>query len=185
MASELQVTHTTGKTVYANIVSGNGADVGKIWSVSGSAFESYLTANFGNYDIALTEQGTASKIYLGTFDTNIITGLFFIQFREQAGGSPAETDDIIGTETLTCNGSDVVAKFDPTKDTVAEHAQVVPSKTPTYEDLFAAWWAGFRNGRTTTSTEDKFENDAGTVIFKRTVSDDGSVFTAGKLLVGP
>lgn len=185
MANELQVIHTTGKTVYANIISGNGADVGKIWSVSGSAFEAYSTANFGNYDIALTEQGTASQIFLGTFDTNITTGLYFIQFREQAGGSPAESDDIIGTETLTWNGSDVVAKFDPTKDTVSEHTQVAPSKIPTYEKMFAAWWTGFRNGRTTTGAVDKFEDDAGTVIFKRTISDDGSTFTAGKLVTGP
>lgn len=185
MANELQQTHTTGKTVYANIIAGNGADVGKIWSVTGSAFEAYSTANFGNYDIALTEQGTASQIYLGTFDASIVAGLYFIQFREQAGGSPAESDTIIGTETLTWDGSAVVRSFAPVTDTVAEHTQAQPAAAPTYAKMFAAWWSGFRQGRKTTATEDKFEDDAGTVIFKRTISDDGTTFTATKMVSGP
>ena len=90
MAGELQIRHSTGSTVYAQIRSATGA----IWN--GTAFETYDTANIATYDIAMVEQGTASQIYIGTFPATISAGTYYASFRAQAGGSPAETDTFVG-----------------------------------------------------------------------------------------
>jgi len=133
----------------------------------------------------LTEQGTASGIYLGTFQASIPAGHYWLLTYERTGGSPAEGDTPVGEETVTWDGADIVRAFAPVTDTVPEHPQAQPAAAPTYEKMYAAWWQGFRNGRKTTSTEDKYENDAGTVTFKQTISDDGSTFTATKMVSGP
>lgn len=185
MANEIQAKLTTGKNSYTLILAANGADVGKIRDLGGASFETYVTANLDNYDTVLTEQGTASGIYLGTFQASIPAGLYWLLTYERAGGSPAEGDTLVGEETITWDGAAIVRAFAPVTDTVPEHPQSQPAAAPTYEKMWAAWWSGFRQGRKTTSTDDKFENDAGAVIFKRTVSDDGATFTAGKLIVGP
>lgn len=99
MASELQIRYDTAQTVYAQKRSA----VGTIWN--GTALEAYLTANIANYDIAMVEQGTASQIYVGTFPPTAVPGTYRLTYWDQAGGSPAESDTYIGTETLEWSGS--------------------------------------------------------------------------------
>lgn len=100
MANELQISYTTAKTVYALIRN----SAGQIWN--GSAFESYTTLNYTNYDIAATEQGTASAFYVASFPTLITTpGNYSIVFKSQTGGTPAETDPTIGAGNFEWNGS--------------------------------------------------------------------------------
>lgn len=79
---------STGQTLYATIRN----LAGQIWN--GSAFEAYATANIATYDIALTEQGTASKVYAFTFPAAITaSGMYFVDIYVYAvAGTPAETD---------------------------------------------------------------------------------------------
>lgn len=109
MAGELQIAHATAKTVYAQIRSATGT----IWNTAGTpAFESYNTSNIGDYDIALTEQGTASGYYVGTFPTGITTpGAYTVTYFERAGGSPAETDIKLGVEVIQWSGTAVVPLY--------------------------------------------------------------------------
>lgn len=95
MAAELQINHNAGATVYAIIRSA----VGTVWN--GNALEAYVTANYSTYKIALTEQGSASGYYTGTFpvDTDIPAGVYTVTYKQQAGGSPAEADQTIGVES--------------------------------------------------------------------------------------
>src|SRR6185295_2126281 len=77
---------------------------GKYWN--GSAFETYTTANRGDYDVAATEQGTSSGIYHADFPTGITSSGTYECFGYlQPGGSPAETDAPLGTTKVDWTGS--------------------------------------------------------------------------------
>jgi hypothetical protein len=97
MAGELQVTNTTGTNMYALIRNENGL----IWN--GSTFVSYVTANLATYAVTLTEQGTASGYYIGTFPT-VTLGLYNVVAYQRAGGSPAEGDTVKGAATVYWEG---------------------------------------------------------------------------------
>lgn len=95
MANEIlliPVPYLTGRTVYAQVRNA----VGQIWNTSSVAFESYTTANIANYKIALTEQGTASGQYVGTFPSQITVGVYGITAFLQAAGAVAEGDQPLG-----------------------------------------------------------------------------------------
>lgn len=99
MAGELQRRFTTGQTIYAQVRS----PVGTIWN--GTALEAYLTANIANYDVAMTEQGTASQLYAGTFPAAAVAGVYRVSYWDRVGGAPAETDTYIDTEWIEWSGS--------------------------------------------------------------------------------
>lgn len=108
MSKEIQVAHVrTGKTLYALIRNATGS----VWQTTTNTFVSYATANLANYDVALTEEGTASRYYAGDFPTNINTaGVYSVAVFEQAGGSPAEGDTLVAVGDLHWNGTAVVAR---------------------------------------------------------------------------
>lgn len=107
MAGEVQCTHTTARTLYALIRN----SIGQVWDTVDVAFETYATAQLENYDVALSEQGTASGYYTGTFPTDITTaGVYSVVVYDRAGGSPAETDTLVATGDLHWTGS-VVAEY--------------------------------------------------------------------------
>lgn len=84
---------------------------------NGATFEAYVTANLGAYDIpSLAEQGTASRFYPFTFPGAIAAGLFSFTIFEQAGGSPAETDLLVGVGFIHWDGSAEVIPFDVAVD---------------------------------------------------------------------
>lgn len=102
MAAEIQGKGPgTGRTCYFTIRTRTGT----IWNTVGAAFEAYNVANFADYDVAMTEQGTASNYYVGNFPTAIVPGVYSIEAKQQAGGTPAETDVTWGTETYQWNGT--------------------------------------------------------------------------------
>ena len=205
MANEIQAKHTTGKNAYTLILAANGADVGKIRDLGGASFETYVTANLDNYDTVLTEQGTASGIYLGTFQASIPAGLYWLLTYERAGGSPAEGDTPVGEETVTWNGTAFVdltgllvalsttGKSDVNgemvdvmdTDTIPELSQGQPPTTPTHRQSSMLLYMLIRNKKTASPTLEEIFNNAGTVITKGTLSDAAGVFTRAKLVSGP
>ena len=102
MASELQTDFLSGQTVYFQVRN----SVGKIWN--GSSFVTYVTANVNLYAIAATEQGTASGYYAANMPA-VIAGVYNIVAKQQAGGSPAETDFTVGTGIVEWDGSNVLS----------------------------------------------------------------------------
>ena len=70
-------------------------------------------------------------------------------------------------------------------EAMAELAQAAPSATPTMRALLAALYMGMRNAKTVTSTTKTYANDAGTVVFKSALSDDGTTYTEAELVSGP
>ncbi len=106
MAGELFCTSASAATLYAQITSATGT----IWNTSAAAFQAYATATIGDYDVAMAEQGTASKRYVGTFPTGITTpGLYRATYFIRAGGSPAETDTIVSSEMISWTGTAMTA----------------------------------------------------------------------------
>ena len=103
MAGEIQTSFQAGRTVYALIRSRTGT----IWNTSGGtgAFETYTTAVYTSYAISLTEQGTASAFYAGTFPSAIVPGVYGLTAKNQLGGSAAETDPTVAAGDLQWNGS--------------------------------------------------------------------------------
>ncbi len=69
--------------------------------------------------------------------------------------------------------------------TLAELAQGIPSATPTLRNALMLLYMAMRNLTTTSSSLLEINNDAGTVIAKSTLADDGSDFTKAKLASGP
>lgn len=91
MAEQIQVQFSlAAATLYAVIRN----SAGEAWDTVASAFEAYATANLGDYDIALTEQGTASRYYAADFPA-LAAGLYNVAVFRRAGASPAETDPIV------------------------------------------------------------------------------------------
>lgn len=98
MAKEITANDTTGGAVYAILVDA----VGRTYN--GSSFEAIQDANWGNYDIALTEAG-ATGIYQGDMPAVAAGVYYFVAFR-QAGGSPAVSDTKVGVSpTFQWDGS--------------------------------------------------------------------------------
>jgi hypothetical protein len=98
MPNQIQVSTTTGSTIYALVR--NAASL--IWN--GSGFETYETANYANYPLSMTEQGSHSGYYAGPFPI-VIPGEYEIVMKAQSGGSPAETDQSAGNQTVVWDGT--------------------------------------------------------------------------------
>lgn len=103
MAAELQIDaqQATGGTVYFLLRN----TTGSIWN--GSSFVTYVDADIANYDIAATEQGTASGYFVGTMP-GVAAGVYNVVAKQRAGGSPAVTDFSIGWGAIQWTGSAVL-----------------------------------------------------------------------------
>ncbi len=96
MANEIQHTHgATGSTLYFVISD----DTGDVWDTTGTpAFETRTVAKWanGDYKIAMTETPASSYFYLGTLPAAAAETITVTVYN-QAGGSPAVSDSIVGT----------------------------------------------------------------------------------------
>lgn len=68
---------------------------------------------------------------------------------------------------------------------IAELPQAQPDATPSWEEAIMFLYMALRNARTDTAAGSNISNDAGTVIAKAALSDNGSTFTKDKFVSGP
>lgn len=109
MANELEVSFSSGKTIYFQVRSSSGL----IWNTSSLVFQAYLTANVLSYSVAATEQGSASGFYTASFPTGITTpGQYNIIAKVQTGGSPAESDSTIAVGDFQWGGAAILPRSD-------------------------------------------------------------------------
>jgi len=108
MAGEIQVSAEAGKTLYSLIRNA----VGQVWNTSGGtgAFEAYATPQYAEYDISLTEQGTASAYYTGTIPSAVPAGELSVVAKEQIGGSVAESDPDVANGTIQWDGTLIIPR---------------------------------------------------------------------------
>ncbi len=97
MANEIHFSYTTGLTLYAVR-----RDItGKVAVSAGSSWEAWGASSHDadDYDVTMTENGTGSSHYVGSFDasSNITdAGYYFVDIYKQVGGSPATGDPLVG-----------------------------------------------------------------------------------------
>lgn len=103
MAGELGASFLTGKTAYFLVRN----RTSQIWSTSGGtgAFENYSTANYANYSISASEQGTASAYYTATMPAAVPAGTYGSVLKQQIAGSVAETDPTVAAGNVEWNGT--------------------------------------------------------------------------------
>lgn len=132
MANELQAYTTTGLTVYSVLLN----SVGQVWN--GSTFVTINSANWTDYDIAMTE--ATAGIYLGDMPAAAAGGYAYVAY-EQAGASPAVTDTTPGDGYIEWNGSaelDLADLATPTNITAGTITTVTNlTNAPTNGDLTA------------------------------------------------
>jgi len=93
------------RTIYAVVFN----PTGKVWNTSSEEFETYATANRADYDIPLTEQGTSSGIYIGSFPSAITaSGTYQWVSYIQDGGTPSESDNRADSGEVDWTGSAAV-----------------------------------------------------------------------------
>lgn len=118
MAGEIRLPHpssSTGLTLYALLWD----STSQVCTTSSGAFGAYATGSLANYDIALTEKGTGSSFYAGNVPSNVAAGVYLATIYEQAGGSPAEGDYLIGTQTIEWSGTAVISLYSRLAPTTA------------------------------------------------------------------
>jgi hypothetical protein len=86
--------------------------------------------------------------------------------------------------TLTTGSEDAIVDKVRT-ETLPELSQAQPAATPTIGDALMLMYQALRNNGAATASERRIVNDAGTVICKAPLADDGVTFTQGKLVSGP
>jgi hypothetical protein len=104
MAKEIQVAGITPSitTFYARITN---PTTGQIWNTTVGVFQNYATATIAQYRTDLTEEGTASGYYTGTFPPTIPAGTYDVLVYQRLGGAAAQTDPPIAQGKITWNGS--------------------------------------------------------------------------------
>jgi len=103
MANELAfVYHTTGvTTLYVYI---REPETGKIRDVVAGAWDTLTAADWDDYDIALSEADTGSKLYQANAPTDLLgTGHYEFVVCNRAGGSVAATDRALYKGTFGAN----------------------------------------------------------------------------------
>ena len=102
MANEIQIRHTeTGSSLYAVIR--NSAN--QYWETTLPGFQTLSPGDWHDYEITLTEFPAGGYTYVGTFPAAIGVGLYSVDIYEQAGGSPAITDQLIASGEMNWSGT--------------------------------------------------------------------------------
>lgn len=167
MASELQVDYLSGKVVYFQVRN----SVGQIYNTAGAAFEAYSTANIADYDIAGTEQGTASAFYTGNMPS-VAAGIYSIVAKERIGGSPAESDISIGWGNLEWGGTVVTGLGTPYGEPTG-----APPLSASLLDKIGYLYMVLRNQLTITASAKTFFDDGGAAEWSKALTDDGTTYT--------
>jgi hypothetical protein len=92
----------TGQTEYATIRNASR----QYWNTQTPALESLTVANWANYAVTLSETPASSYFYVGSWPAALSTaGWYWVDVFEQAGGSPAISDTLVGTYDAYWDGS--------------------------------------------------------------------------------
>lgn len=125
--------------------------------------------------IILPVSGVDLRLWLGIAVNALISGR--VDANAQVVG-----DKTGYTLTTAADGSIADAVWD---EVIAELAQAQPATTPTARALVMLLYMALRNDSAATASERRIKNDAGTVVTKAPLADDGTTFTQGKLVTGP
>ncbi len=150
------VSPATSKTV-AITISKNGAAFG---NPSAGATNATEIGNGWYYvDLSTTDTGTLGPVAVR--------------------GTATSSDDAGANFRVVSN---VSAGFD---GAMAELSQATPSATPSWQAALMLLYMTMRNQMSVTATQKSIYNDAGTVIVKKVLSDDGTTYNEAEAVSGP
>ena len=102
-----------------------------------------------------------------------------------AGGLPTDsTGKTSFNDITTANVNTEVVDVLKT-DTISDLSQGAPPATPTFEEAVMYLYSALRNKIDVDSSNKEFHNDAGTVIWKKGLSDNGTTYTEAEGVTGP
>jgi hypothetical protein len=101
MAYEIQADYASGNVLYAIIRS----PAGQVWRPVGRALEDWGAGGhtIDDYDIPLTDR--SGSRHVGSFDSDIPGGGYYIQVFRRAGGNPADTDALVCSREILWTGA--------------------------------------------------------------------------------
>ena len=172
-AVNLSATNIDVDQVVASVSGAVGSVTGAVGSVAagGIAAASFAAGAIDAAAIAANAIG-ASEVADGAIDA--------ATFAAGAINAAAIATDAIDADALAADAvNEIWAKA------IAELAQAAPSATPAVLDAIAMLYMIARNQVTVTATSKTFSNDAGTVVFKKALSDDGVTYTEAETAAGP
>ena len=123
---------------------------------------------------ALTTVGSVGKLLVDNINATISSRSTY------AGGAVAS---VTAEVEITQTSADKV--FGAAGAALPELAQGIPSATPSPRAAIMALYMALRNKLDVTATTKSVTNDAGTVIFKKALSDDGTTYSEAEAVSGP
>lgn len=125
MANSIQVSFQSAQTVYAIV---RNQTSGFLWSVTSGYFENFISGNWSDYSVGLTEQGV-SAFYQGNFPPGISPGVYSVVAKQQLGGSPLQTDPTVGAGDMQISFSGNTLSL-ATLATSGQVSQFLPIRLP-------------------------------------------------------
>jgi hypothetical protein len=138
-------------------------------AVTASTYDTY-----GNYIVTLS-----------TTDTNTI-GTLRAQFIETATCLPVWADfqvveEAVFDELLTASAAGVAGELD---EAISELAVAAPSATPSLRNAVMALYMALRNKVDVDASFKEVHNDAGTIVFKKALTDNGTTYSEAEAQSG-
>ena len=158
------------------------ADIDAILTDTGTTLPGTISTIDTNVDAILVDTGTTLPGTLSTINTNVSSVL---TDTAEIGAAGAGLTGVGGMSTtmkaqINTEVSDVLKT-----DTITEIAQGTPTATPTFEQAVMYVYMALRNKIDITSATKEFHNDAGTVIWKKALTDDGTTYSEAEGVTGP
>ena len=173
-----------GVTDVSNDVGITQAGADKVWGTAARV----LTAGTNLNDIEVNVTAMAANVLTASaLNADAVTEIID-NFETQSQADPTgfhvnmmEVEGTAGKAAINTEVADVL-----TTDTVSEMAQGAPPGSPTMEQILNYLYRYLRNKTETSGATISVYNDAGdTVIFKASISDDGTTFTKAEHVTGP
>jgi hypothetical protein len=197
VANELLTPKLVPDSTYYAVIYNAAGQVG-----NGTAFESFVDANYGTYDHAMTELGTSSGRYAANLPAYMsTTTLYSYEVFRQVGGSPSLSADVFEAQgelgahaaLVDAMASDLAAAIVALNDisTAEVNAEMVdalnvdtyaePTGVPAATLALAAkisWmFMALRNELRVSGSKKTFYDDSGAAEWAKNLADDGLTYT--------
>jgi len=143
-------------------------------------------------DIDATDTGTLGRLQLMVYEAGALPVWHeFMVVPSNTYDSLVSGSDYLDTNAEEIEGAAALAGINAQvadvmkTDTIAEMAQQIPPTTPTFEEAVMYLYMALTKEAGVTATLQEYNNEAGTVIWKQTLADDGTTFSKTKGASGP
>ena len=193
-AQNLSATNIDVDQIVASVSGAVGSVTGAVGSVAAGGITAASIAT-GAVDADALAADAVAEIADGVWDEDATGHQTLGTFGQAIGDPVADTDTIWGLVNTNLDAA-ITTRATPAQvntevvdvlkvDTIAELAQAIPSATPTFETAVMLAYMALRNKIDITATIKEVHNDAGTVIAKKTLSDDGVTYSEAEMVAGP